>query len=232
MVKIQTIEKLFKFLLESSYLILPFLFLISKGKRFVFIQLICIYGLVYFFFLHYWDSIPKDLKKIQQTVYTLLEYSFFAYIFYKSIENRSLRIVVLVFSFAFFLFQVFTYAFLRFQKIDSISIGIETLILFVFATLYFQQFLKNNLTNNIYEYASFWLVVGVLVYLGCSFFFNILANHITEQQFKDYWHYTFIPEIIKNILFAVVVVASPNKLILETKQSPPIRKDIPNLDMI
>lgn len=231
MVKIQIIEKLFLYTLISSYLLLSVLFLFSKGKKNPIILLLLFYGLLYGLVLFFWRDFPNSYKKFLQTVYTLLEYLFFAYIFYYSIENKKLRRIIIAFSLFFTLFQFFFYFYFSLQKIDSVSIGLETIILFFFAVLYFQQYFKNNLTNNIYEYSSFWLVVGILIYLGSSFFFNILANHVTDQQFTEYWYLTFIPEIIKNILFGFVILAYPNRLISPRKPKPN-SADIPNLDMI
>ena len=229
MVKIQIIEKLFSYTLEYSYLLLPFLFLISKAKKSSLTIVLCSYGLVFFFFLHYYYDIPRSLLKVKQAFYTLLEYSFFAFIVWQSIQNKKIRTVIVVFSFLFFIFQSLYFFFFKLQKIDSIPIGVETIILFLFAFLYFQQYFKTNLTNNIYEYSSFWLVVGILIYLGSSFFFNILANHVTPQQFADYWHFTYIPEIIKNLLFGLVIIGYPFKQINSVKTK---STDIPNLDMI
>ncbi len=53
---------------------------------------------------------------------------------------------------------------------------------------------------------SFYIVVGILVYIGSNFFFNLLANVITQEQNEQYWHFTYIPEIIKNIIFAVSIL--------------------------
>lgn len=114
---------------------------------------------------------------------------------------------------------------------DSIPIGIETILILIFSFFFFQQFLKSNISRNVYEYPSFWLLVGLLIYLGCNFFFNILFNHISIEQIETYWHYTYIPEIIKNVIFAMVIFGYPTyeNEIPEKKIKTP---DIPNLDLI
>ena len=77
---------------------------------------------------------------------------------------------------------------------------------FIYVFLYFNQNFKYNLAENLYEYSSFWLIVGIIIYLGFGFFFNILANNLTKEEFDKYWHYTYLTEILKNILFALVVL--------------------------
>lgn len=117
------------------------------------------------------------------------------------------------------------------QGMDSIPIGIETILIISYSFFYFQQFLKSSVTKNVYEFPSFWLVVGLLIYLGCNFFFNILANHVTQDQIDSYWHFTYIPEIIKNIIFSMVILGFPSYN-NEEQESKKNKIDIPNLDMI
>lgn len=229
MVKIQTIEKLFSYILEYSYLALFPLFLLSKSRSKSLNIVIGFYGLTFFLLLHYFNDIGRSIGQIIQTIYTLLEFYFFTLIFFIIIQKKNIRKIVLIFTFIFTGFQFLYYFISEPQKIDSIPIGVETIFLFFFAFLYFQQFFKHNLAKNIYEYPSFWLVVGILLYLGSAFFFNILANEITKQQFVKYWHYTYIPEILKNLMFGMIVLGYPFKD-PETEQINKPR-DIPNLDM-
>ncbi len=236
--KIQTIEKLFKyvleFTLEYSYLLLPLAFLITikrsiKNRLFI---LLAFYGLIFFLFLHFFYAFPVSYRRLEITMYTFLEYTFFALILYHYIKNTNARKVIISLSFCFLVFQIFFYLKnSRYLKLDSVPIAIETFLIFVFIIFYFRQFFKNNVSNNVYEYPSFWIIVGILVYLGSGFFFNLLVNHVTEDQFKRFWHYTYIPDIIKNLLFTMVISGYPT-LKNEKVISKPISPDIPNLDMI
>ncbi len=227
--KIQTIEKLFTFILVYSYLIIPFFFLFNKDKKNRALILVAIYGVLFFLFLQFYYDIPKDYRKIQQTVYTTLEFSFFASIFWITIKNSKVRNIILILWLLFTLYQVTYYFLSPLQKIDSVPVGIETILIFTFAFLYFQQYFKTNLTGNIYDYSSFWLVVGIVIYLGSSFFFNILVNHVTQKQIEEYWHFTYLPEIFKNVLFTLVASGLFFNKVEFTKMK---SKDIPNLDMI
>lgn len=231
MEKIQNIEKLFTYILVYSYLLVPIAFLLSKSKKYSLFIILSFYGIIFFFYLNFYYDIPKSYRKIQQAVYTFMEYSVFATIIWYSLKNLTLRKTISIFSLLFLVFHL-TYFFIsKHQKIDSVPIGVETILIFVFSFFYFQQFLKYNVSKNIYEYPSFWLVVGILIYLGSAFFFNILANDVTEQQFDNYWHFTYIPEILKNILFAMVVLGYPSYS-NELPNSKIKKTEIPNLDII
>jgi hypothetical protein len=229
--KIQTIEKLFSYLLEYSYLLLLPTYFLSKSRKQASIILIGIYGLVFFSLLHFHDDIPRSLRKPFQYVYTFLEYSTFAFIIWYYVRNKTVRKVIVISSILFVVFQLLHFLLTKRQKLDSVVIGVETILIFLFIFLYLRQFFKYNVTENIYEYPSFWLVVGILIYLGFGFFFNILVNYIPQQQFDNYWHFTYIPEIIKNILFGVVLLGYPSPR-TEKSFSKGKRVDIPNLDII
>lgn len=227
--KIQIIEKLFTFILVHSYLLLPILFIFSKSKKSQAIIILALYGLIFYFLLQYFYDIPIKYRKIQQASYTFLEYSVFTYLFWYSIQNQKIRKFIVLSYFLFFAFHLCYYLFATIQKMDSVPIAVETIFMFIYAFLFFRQFFKFNLNLNIYEYSSFWLVVGILLYLGTSFFLNILYNHLTKEQIEQFWHYSYIPEIVKNILFALVILGKPFKTINPVKVKP---VEIPNLDMI
>jgi hypothetical protein len=50
-----------------------------------------------------------------------------------------------------------------------------------------------------------------LIYLGGSFFINILANDMEQTEKDKYWILTYIAETIKNILFGVAIIIFSRK---------------------
>ena len=72
------------------------------------------------------------------------------------------------------------------------------------------------------------MCVGILIYLGGSFFFYIMANHMTKAEIIKYWDWTYVGEILKNILFSYSVYLYAR----ERKENGINKKTIPNLDMI
>ena len=232
MVKIQTIEKLFFiYLLEYSYLFLLLTYVLSKFKKSPTFIGIGVYGVIFFTLLHYYNLVPVSLQRQYQYLYTFLEYSFFAYFLWLFVRNHKVRRFIFIASITFFIFQIAQFLITRkTQKLDSVVIAVETIFIFLFIFLYLRQFFRENVTNNIYEFPSFWVVVGMMVYLGFGFFFNILVNYIPQDQFDNFWHFTYIPEIIKNLLFGMVVLGYPSSTIENKKNK--VAADIPNLDLI
>ncbi|MEO7393288.1 MAG: hypothetical protein ABIU11_00015, partial [Chitinophagaceae bacterium] len=205
--KIQIIEKLFSYLLVHSYLLLPLAFIFSRAKKNPLIISLLIYGLIFYFFLNFYFEVPKEYRKLEQALYTTLEYSFFAFIFWSNIKQHKVRKIILLFSILFYVFQTIHFFSSELQRIDSVPVGIETILILIYIFIYFHQYFNENRTTFIYNDAGFWIVVGILLYLGCNLFFTILANQLS----KEYWYLTYIPEIIKNILFAISIIIYKNK---------------------
>ena len=139
----------------------------------------------------------------------------------------SIRILILIISAFFFIFQIFYYLTQPFKKLDTVPVGIETILLFIYIFLFFYQFLKNSLIDYVYNNPAFWIAVGILVYLGGSFFFYILTNHIPQEQIDNYTFLANIAEIIKNILFAVALIMYLRQPDENTK-----KVKMPNLDFV
>ena len=225
--KIQIIEKLFYYIVTYSYLILPLLLLITKEKRNISLS-IGVYGAVVCFLLNLFEYLPLHGKIIYLNLYTLLECIFFSYLLSSSIQTRTLKKIILFLVGGFGTFQISVFFInAKIYRLDSISIGIETILLFVFIFLFFYDYSKNNKTGYIYHQPVFWLSVGILLYLGGSFFFNILANYMSADEINSYWHYTYFAETLKNLLFAVAM--------LMTSRHPKInsinKTQVPFLDM-
>lgn len=226
MVKIQIIEKLFSYLLIYSFLIIPFCFLFSKSKQKALPIVLLLYGVFFFIFLNFFYDFPLGWRKAQQTVYTAFEYFCFAFIIYSNISIRKIKQLIVLISFLFLSFQIIYYFLSPFQYIDSVPVGIETIIIIVFIIIYFYQFFKFSVSP-IYNDPAFYLIIGILIYLGGTFFFNILGNEMSKDQWNDYWHLTYIPEILKNILFGFALLIFHKSI--HSKQNK--QKTIPFLDM-
>lgn len=228
MVKIQVIEKLFLHILTYSYLLLPlsFLFFRSKNREGL---ILGIYGILFFILLYLYEHsfIPKSYNQIYQTFYTFCEYSFFTYLLFQSITLKKFKIIILLFSVLFIGFLIYDYSSSERRQLDSIPIGIETILIFIYISFFFYQNFRNTNEEFIYTQPSFWLSIGMLIYLGGTFFFNILVNYLDEAQIENYWFLTYIADLIKNLLFCVSIIVyarTPHK-------EKSLHKSVPYLDL-
>ena len=75
----------------------------------------------------------------------------------------------------------------------------------------------------------FWISLGLLFYLGGSFFINILADSFTDEEWAKYWYLNYIADTVKTLFFAVafIIYSSNSKKTIQSKSS-----SVPYLDMI
>lgn len=213
-----------------SYLLLPLCFLILKGKiKERFLVIISAYGIFIFALLLIYYLLPKDVKKYYQAFYTFFEYSFFAFVFWYTIQNKKIKRLIIYFSVVFISFQSFFVTITSLQRLDSIPIGIETILIFIYIFFFFYEFSRNNRNLFIYNHHCFWISVGILIYLGGSFFFYLMINHLDTEEINRFGNLTYIAEIIKNVLFAIAMFINKKFSTSENKNS---SSKVPNLDMI
>jgi hypothetical protein len=169
-------------------------------------SLIAFYGVICFVGLLVHELLPKGLaRKIYQASYTYTEYLFFAILFWFTLKNKTVRWLIVVFSFGFLIFQVIYFITTPLAKLDSIPIFVETILLFFYIIYFFYEFSKGLSAQYIYNNYCFWIAVGILIYLGGSFFFYLSINHLTDSEIDTFGNLTYMAEIIKNVMFGLAV---------------------------
>ena len=192
--------------------------------------ILALYGIICFSFLIFYEKggIPKEVKKYFQTFYTIFEYCIFTLIFWINFRKDKIRRLILPISILFFGFQLY-YVFTTERKgLDSIPIGIETILLLLYAIYFFYSFAKRLSDSYIYTHYVFWISVGILIYLGGSFFFFILFEQLSVDQKNDFGNLTYFAEIIKNFLFVIALFTYSRYPYEKQKKK---SNDIPYLDI-
>ncbi|MFI5133665.1 MAG: hypothetical protein ACHQEB_04980 [Chitinophagales bacterium] len=185
-----------------------------------------IYGVVFFCLNNFFDELNPALgKKIYQSLYTFLEYFVFAFLLWSNIQSKRLRIIIILLSGFFVAFQIIYYLIATKWRLDTLPIGVETILIFIYIFFFFFQYFKITQSEYVYNEPCFWVATGIMLYLGGTFFFYILANHIPKAERDQYWYLTYIVETMKNILFAVAV------FIYSRKPNENKKKILPYLDL-
>lgn len=164
-------------------------------------------------------------KKNYYFFYTTLEYFSFSTLIFLNIPERRFKYIFITGSIVFSILMILIYSFLKVKRLDSYSIGIESIVMIIFILYFFYYQLQNISNQSIYEYFAFWVVLGIMVYIGFTFFFSILANNLSPEFVSKYYTYTYLGDIIKNVLFSISIL-----FLSRTKTSN--YNPIPKLDMI
>lgn len=190
---------------------------------------IAAYGIICCLFLLSYDFTPKVSRKFLKTAFTFFEYSVFTFIIWKNLQSIKVKKLIILATTFFFLFQVFYLLTGKVKRLDTIPIGIETILVFLYIVYFFIESAKNITGIFIYNHYVFWIAVGILIYLGGSFFFFILINHLTNDQIEIFGNLTYLAEILKNILFAIAINIFTKYPLQKPDDKP---KPVPYLDLI
>jgi hypothetical protein len=176
-----------------------------------------------------YEELPKgETRQYAQSAYTFLEYAFFSYIFWYNLRSRPFKNLILILSILFIAFQIAFVTSTTHRRLDSIPVGIETILVFIYIFYFFYEFSKNTKDVFIYNHYGFWLAVGIMIYLGGSFFFYILINSLTDNEIDKFSNMTYVAEIIKNLLFTFSIFIYKKHPVNKPQNH---SKNIPNLDM-
>lgn len=150
---------------------------------------------------------------VLRELYTLFEAAAFISFLFTQIINKAVRKAVFLIGILFLaLFAVFIY----FEyPIDSVAIGIETIIILVFSFYFLYERTNDTETLYIYSTFQFWVVIGMILYLGGSLFIYVFASNLSQEERISYWIITNILSILKNIFFAIAILVNskpPKKL--------------------
>jgi hypothetical protein len=140
-------------------------------------------------------------------LFTIVESVAFASFLYVQVRNLNIKKATLVTGALLVLFNIIYPFFSDESKlIDSIPIGIETIVILVFS--YYFLYEKTNDTSTLYIYSTFpfWVVIGMVLYLSGSLFIYLFASSISHEEAKRYWVLTNFLGFLKNVFFTIGII--------------------------
>jgi hypothetical protein len=145
--------------------------------------------------------------------FTFFEYVLFSFYLFLHIKNRGFKRFIIATSIPFCLFIVIYYLTVHYIVIDSVAIGIETILILIFSFYYLYTEMNDTSTLFIYNKPAFWIILGMVLPLAGSFFIFIAADFLPRKEVEKYWSVTNVLTICKYIFFsiAILVHSRPNK---------------------
>ena len=140
-------------------------------------------------------------------IFTVMELILFLGFLGFHIKKTKVKKMLLYIGICFTIFY-FSFSALASEKtpIDSIQIGIEAIIVLTFSYYYLYERMNDTNTLFIYNTYTFWVVIGMVLYLSGSFFIYLFTNFLSDAEIKKYWIITNIFSILKSILFTVAIL--------------------------
>lgn len=174
----------------------------------------------------FWADWHVRFHRFYNFTYTLVEYASFTYLIFINITNKKAKILILGTSFLFVGFlYLFNFIYTN-RRIDSIPIAAETLVLLIVGIYFFYEQFTDTSSTLLYTNYCFWLTIGIWIYLCGSLFIYLYGEHLTSKEKEQFWFFTYIVEIIKNILFSIAIIIYSRQHFEKLE-----KKEIPHLDI-
>jgi hypothetical protein len=211
----KTIENLFLYLHYFSDVTVLFfsLFFIKKTKKEKGLIAIAIYSLTDLLINLSIPFLPRKFLLFNGAFFTLLEYSIFTFFLWFNIKNKWFRKIIVVSSIIFLFASTYYNIRTNFLQIDSVPIGIETILVLIFSFYYLYEQMNDTKTLFIYTQYQFWIVIGFMIYLAGSFFVFIYASQVEPDLIKQYWFLTNVFYVLMNSVFVIGILVNKKKKI-------------------
>lgn len=159
-------------------------------------------------------------------VYTIVEYFLFGIMYYCFLNNKWIRLFLLLSFLPFLLSSLFFYTE---PKFSNYPLLIEFLIFIILIIVFFFEKMVKTISDPIYLNTTFWISVALFFYFTGNFFFLLLSQVNSNPAFNfQLLVVCSIVTILKNILLSIGFIFSQEPSPKNNSDSFP--KDL-NLDM-
>jgi hypothetical protein len=199
-----------KIRLLSSLLPIVFFVIFCKKKASKELWVFFIYCNISFVFDLFLSVSPwaSEHRYLIWNIFGILEIGFLSYFFYLIINQRLIRLLILLFSLCFIIFSLF------YSKSDndqndqynSIMNSVGSVLILILTLCYIMNSMKQtdepiNILNPV-----FLIVIAILLNVSSTLFLTIISNHLTVNEMEKYWNISNYSNILMNLIFSSAFV--------------------------
>lgn len=155
-------------------------------------------------------GMPNNMPLLH--LFIFISVSSFCIIYYRALNTRSLKIIVIVLGpLALVLVSLNAFLLQGIWQYPSFSNTVQCILMITFSLLYFYHIFIRQEYVHIEKQALFWINSGVLIYFSLNIFLFMLFNLVVAQQRNDLYAIHSVTNIISNILYAIGLLCKPQK---------------------
>jgi hypothetical protein len=134
-------------------------------------------------------------------IFTLIEYALLSYFFYLTINLRLVRLLIIVFSLTYLIIFISLNKTIHVQFNSFLSF-VNQVVILALCLIYFIFRMKQTSESIDIFSPEFIIVIALLLYVACTLFLYIIANHLSAKEMNDYWIINNFGNILTNLLFS------------------------------
>lgn len=145
-------------------------------------------------------------------LFTVVECTMLGLFYLKIFTTKKYSIIIYVLLFCFYGVFVYDFIFLHgFNRMNILSIIVESFILIGFSLFYFYELAKKMEYVSILANPLFWVNSSILIYFSGNLFLFIFSNYILNHSYNRLWNIHDILNIIYNTLLIIAIWKTTKK---------------------
>jgi hypothetical protein len=195
--------------LLSSFLPIIFFVIFCKRKSskelWVFF-IYCLASLIFDLFL-VMSAWAADHRFLIWDLFGILEIGFLSYFFYLIINQRLIKLIIILFSLFYLIFSLFHFESTNSQY-NSITNAVGSVLILILSLFYFTNAMKPTAEPiNIFTPVSL-IVFALLLNVSCTLFLTIISNQLTVNEMEKYWSLNHYSLILMNLIISSAFIIS------------------------
>ena len=201
-----------KIRLLSSLLPIVFFVIFCKRKAskelwVFFIYCIISFGFDMFLSVSAWASVHRYFI---WNVYGILEIGFLSYFFYLVINQRLIRLLIVLFALCFIVFSLL-YSKTDTDLYNSTMSSVGSVLILILTLCYIMNSMKQTEEPINIFHPVFLIVIALLINVSSTLFLIIISNHLTINEMEKYWNISNYSNILMNSIYSSAFILFYNQ---------------------
>ena len=159
----------------------------------------------------YAKAASMSITSLTLNLYTIVETLLIALIYHKLSYSQLWKKLIIILTAIFCLYFFLNWFFFQGKnELNSISMGLECILMIILSAGMFHQLIINVPSNSFIQSEEFWFNFSVFMYFSLNIFIFLFSNSLFQENAPNFfgirlWHIHSIANILFNSSFAVAL---------------------------
>ncbi|HUS01451.1 MAG TPA: hypothetical protein VMY77_06980 [Chitinophagaceae bacterium] len=172
---------------------------------------------LYFFLLTFLESVGgytyayfmKQSNHFIENIYLVISFSFYFFLFYKTLETKKYKIIVMAFLTVFLLCAFLDLFFINgFYFFNTYSSSVGSILIILSCLIYFSHLFTSDRLLNYFRTPMFWISTGLLFFFTGSLVQNSLIRYFISNKIDPGGRIYYFIMVTLNILLHTAFIIS------------------------
>lgn len=138
--------------------------------------------------------------------HTLFEISLISAFYYKFLDKKKIKSIILIICSLFVIFLIFELAVQSKNIMNEVPLTFESTYIIILTFLTFHQVLQKQVYKNIIDDPIFWFNSAFLIYFSGNLFIHLFSNFLHEFAQKAFYEIWGVHSVLNIILYTLISI--------------------------